>query len=244
MDKLIKRSFDFLVDSFQSDPVFIFHGRKFAVRKAGRRVLRLLSAVHDAEDHRVRLLSLRDQIQSVLDVTPPVLVCYLVSDRIRNKTLLRLLIWILGRSGHRFTAAIILIHHKHGDPKVRRAVVRSLKRLNALVELQVIERECPFADTRLAAAPRVPDEFSKRLDRFTACLCKISAANQPALNVLDDLRESDELVIAEHVEIPSGATPRNEWEIRRFLRRIRIMVGLSTSRRGRLWPFGRPKSDA
>ena len=244
MDKLIKRSFDFLVDSFQSDPVFIFHGRKFAVRKAGRRVLRLVSAVHDAEDHRVRLLSLRDQIQSVLDVTPPVLVCYLVSDRIRDKTQLRLLIWILGRSGRRFTAGSILVHHRHQDPKVRREVVRSLKRLNGLVELQIIERECPFVDTRHSAAPRLPDEFSKRLDRFAAYLGKISAANQPALNVADDLRNSDELVIAEHAEIPSGATPRDVGEIRRFLRRIRIMVGLSTRRRGRFWPFGWRKSDA
>ena len=221
-----------ILSGVQVDQTFYLNGKRYWLRGAGRRALRLLDQADFCHRTGASMLELRPTIETVLLITPPGLLSYVVENT-ESETKLRMAIWILGRSKASLSKESIFAHRDHAAFKVRCAVVRALFRLEAWQEIARILETSNDPNIRRLAAGNPKPEFEERLKGFMRTVKRQSF----------DEREQ-KLVVSSNVTTSNETSAKSGWLIRRFLRRIRILAQLSSKRRGYRWPFREQKNLA
>lgn len=191
-------------------------GRTYCVRASGCRALELFRDIVYRPDcqNLTGLLKLRPRIRQLLASTPHITLACLI-DTSDEPIVLRLSIWAAGKAGSRYATKSIVSHSQHPDIQVQREVVRALRRLSAWFELTRIAAESEQPEIRQMAenVSLRRDDFSDRLAHYLACTHARPLAAGHA-----------ELVLSPSLEVGKGRLPKSGWQIRRTLRRIRLLV--------------------
>ncbi|QDT11629.1 HEAT repeat domain-containing protein [Planctomycetes bacterium K23_9] len=207
---------------FEPTPTFLYRGKRYSVQGSGRFLIATLMEVDAALRQGRSLLSLRKSITQAGNSVPPVLACYLMHHS-SDPIWLRMLIRMLGKSREHSATWTIFILRNHQDPKIRLAVVRSLRQLAAWKQLSQIASKGQYENSRFAAAQVGREDFDRRLKAFTMSLCQV----QPGQT------KQAELFVASEAITTGGKSPRNQQTIRAVLRKIRRMIRRSQLRRRR-----------
>ena len=146
---------------------FVFRGRSYAIRKSGQRLLRLLSSWQRViNEEESRALSLRADIDRVVQSPPTTLLCFLIY-RINDPLLIRMLMLIVRRGRVHAATKQVFFKYENLDPRARRDVVRTLEKMAAWRELAIIADKCRFEDTREMACEKQRPSFQTRLSQFS-----------------------------------------------------------------------------
>ncbi|NND96004.1 MAG: HEAT repeat domain-containing protein [Pirellulaceae bacterium] len=216
----------FLTRLLRLPPSFRLGGKRYRVWSSGQRAIRLLQDVSVASQKGESLLPFRSRIRRVIHATPPALLSAILRNT-KDEVVVRLTIWILGRSHEHFSTRFVFAHHDHQSPRVRNEVIRTLKRLNAWRYLELIASKGRYSDAREHAIENERPEYADRLHNLLGLL-----ESRPVPEHTVNLFVSDD------ARIGNGTPPRPAWRIRRVLRRIHLMIRMSNLRRGRFfWPF-------
>ena len=157
-----------LLEHYTAPHLYFYHrGRKYVVRPSGRRLVLMLkefSRIEKSPDE--SLLSLRDSLRDVIASAPPILLSYVLDRFYGNARVLRLVIWIIGKSRSHYSTKAVFAKYEHPDPRVRSEVVRTLRRLSAWRELRIISEKCRYEETRALAVDRKRPAFDQRPEQF------------------------------------------------------------------------------
>lgn len=197
---------------------FYFLGKKYRLSSAAIKSLKLfldiVCAATTAQDAGW-LIPHRETIRTLQRVSPPVGLMRVIAKSNYDEVV-RLAIWIRGRSGSSFGSSVVAWHCKSDSPKIRHVTARCLQRMHAWQYLHTMlddpeERVRSFAE-RLSLMP-VRRTFEQRLESFTDRVQRRTVDRRPM-----------ELMMDPSVKFDGSKLPRPPEFFRRLLLRIRRHV--------------------